>query len=196
VPAMAPVLLAATLWACGVTPSPLPTSSPPPTSSPLSPSPVVHPTPTEFPQPTRDPNGASPLLATLPEVAGGETFDGTQVIDGSFLSGHPLDHVLDELHKERSDAVSVFRNSADAAIGATTVEGIDGVTLLEAFVATWTAPAVIERRQRVAAGTQAWELLDRGGNLTVFYRLGDVVYLVATKDRAVLEAILLDMPTG
>ena len=58
----------------------------------------------------------------------------------------------------------------------------------------WGAPAVIERRQRLAAGSPAWELRARLGRLTVVYRLDDVVYLVETHDRDLLEAILLDMP--
>jgi hypothetical protein len=42
----------------------------------------------------------------------------------------------------------------------------------------------------------AWELEQRGGGLIVVYRLGDVVYLVSTEDRELLEAILQDMPLG
>lgn len=181
-----PVLLAAVLAGCGAD------ASPPP-----SPSPIVRPTPTperpRFTQAVSQP--ASQLLATLPKVAGGEQLDGVQVVNDSFfLVGHRVDDVLRELQKERRDAVSVFRYTEDATIGATTVEGIDGATLFEAFVMTWNAPAVIERRQRLAAGTLAWELRDRGGRLTVIYRLGNVVYLVETTDQALLEAILLDMP--
>jgi hypothetical protein len=139
---------------------------------------------------------AMQLLATLPEVAGGEAFDGVQVVDDSFNVGHPVDDVLSALQKERRDAVSVFRYGADATIGATNVEGVDGSTLFEAFVTAWNAPAVVERRQRVAAGSPAWELRDRIGRLTVVYRLGNVVYLVETIDAAMLEASLLDMPNG
>jgi hypothetical protein len=185
VPALAPVLLAAVLAGCGVAPS-----------SPPSPSPIVRPTPTperpRFSQAMSQ--GASQLLATLPEVAGGERFDRVQIVDDALHVFHSVDDVLAALQKERRDAVSVFRTGEDATLGATAVEGIDGAVLLEAFVTTWNAPAVIERRQRLAAGTLAWELRDRGGTLTVIYRLGNVIYLVQTQDRAMLEAILLDMP--
>lgn len=185
--ALAPVLLAAVLAGCGADASPPPSASPivRPTSTPERPrfsNPVGHP--------------ASQLLATLPKVAGGEDFDGIQVVDDSFHVGHPVDDVLQALQKERRDAVSVYRYGEDATIGATMVTGIDGATLLEAFVTTWGAPAVIERRQRLAAGSPAWELRARLGRLTVVYRLGNVVYLVETADPAMLEAILMDMPNG
>jgi hypothetical protein len=186
VPPLTRLLLAAVMAGCGATPSPPP-----------SPSPLVRPTPTperpRFTEALSQP--ASQLLATLPKVAGGEQLDGVQVVNDSFfLVGHPVDDVLSELDKERRDAVAVFRWSESATIGATTVEGIDGATLFEAFVMTWNAPAVIERRQRLAAGSPAWQLRDRGGTLTVIYRLANVVYLVQTDDPAMLEAILLDMP--
>lgn len=187
VPALAPVLLAAVLAGCGTAPSPQP-----------SPSPIVRPTPTperpRFSQAVGQ--AASQLLATLPKVAGGGQFDGVQVVDDSFHVGHPVDDVLNALQRERRDAVPVFRYGENATIGATTVAGIDGVALLEAFVTTWNAGAVIERRQRLAAGSPAWELRARSGRLTVVYRLGNVVYLVQTPDRAMLEAILLDMPNS
>lgn len=184
VPALALVLLAV-LAGCDATPSPPP-----------SPSPIVHPTPTPERPRFSNPVGqaASELLATLPKEAGGGAFDGVQVVDDYLHVGHPVDDVLEALQRKRRDAVSVFRYGEDATIGAAAVEGIDGATLFEAFVTAWHAPAVIERRQRLAAGTLAWELLDRGGTLTVVYRLGNVIYLVQTQDRALLEAILLDMP--
>jgi hypothetical protein len=185
VPTLAPVLLAAVLAGCGAAPSPPP-----------SPSPNVRPTPTPERPRFSNPVGqaASQLLATLPKVAGGVPFDGVRIVDDYLHVGNPVDDVLEELQKERRDAASVFRYMEDATIGATAVEGVDGATLLEAFVTTWHAPAVIEREQRLAAGTLAWELRDRGGRLTVVYRLGNVVYLVQTTDPALLEAILLDMP--
>lgn len=185
VPALAPVLLAAVLAGCGAAPS-----------SPPSPSPIVRPTPTperpRFSQAVGQP--ASQLLTTLPKVAGGEQFDGLQVVNDSFHVGHPVDDILSALQKERRDAVSVFRYGENVTIGATAIEGVDGATLFETFVTTWNAGAVIERRQRLAAGSPAWELRARSGRLTVVYRLGNVVYLVQTHDRAMLEAILLDMP--
>lgn len=160
----------------------------------LAPGTLAVPTPpvTRFSQAVSQP--ASQLLATLPKVAGGEGFDGIQVVNDAFNVGHPVDDVLSELNKERREAVSVFRWGANAEFGATTVEGIDGATLFEAFVVRWNAPAVIERRQRLAVGTLAWELRDRGGRLTVLYRVGDIVYLVQASDRDLLEAILLEMP--
>jgi hypothetical protein len=181
------VLLAGVLAGCGVAPT-----------SPPSPAPIVSPGPTPERSPPSHAVGQpeSQLLATLPEVAGGEKFDGVQIVDDSFNVGHPVDDVLSALRKERRDAVSVFRYGADATIGATEVGGVDGSTLFEAFVTAWNAPAVVERRQRVAAGSPAWELRDRLGRLTVVYRLGNVVYLVETIDAAMLEAILFDMPNG
>jgi hypothetical protein len=179
------VLLICLLVSCGAT-----------TVTPPSASPIASPTPTplrpRFTQAVSQP--ASQLLATLPTVAGGEAFDGIQVVDESLHVFHYVDDALSAVAKERKDAVSVFRYGEDATIGATTVGGVDGVTLFEAFVSTWQAPAVIERRQRVAVGTLAWELRQRGGGLTVVYRIADVVYLVQTEDAAMLEAILLDMP--
>lgn len=157
---------------------------------------MVRPTPTPerppFSQPVSQP--ASQLLTTLPKVAGGEQLDGLQVVNDSFHVGHPVDDVLEKLERERSDAVSVFRWSEDATIGAIAIDGVAGAALFETVVMTWNAPAVIERQQRLAAGALAWELRDRGGWLTVIYRLGNVVYLVETRDGALLEAILLDMP--
>jgi hypothetical protein len=184
VPALALILAASMLASCVSDPSPPP-----------SPSPIVRPTPTPERPRFSEAVGqlASQLLATLPSVAGGEQFDGLQVISDSFLSGHAVDDVLTELGKERCDAVAVFRWTEDATIGATTVEGIDGATLFETFVMTWHAPAVIDRRQRLAGGTLTWELRGRGGMRTVIYRLGNVVYLVETTDQALLDAILADM---
>lgn len=183
---LAAVVLAAALAGCGAAPSPPP-----------SPSPIARPTPTperpRFSQPVGQP--ASQLLATLPEVAGGHQFARVQIVNDSLHVGHSLDDVLEMLQKKRLDAVSVFRNGDAATLGATAVAGIDGAALLEAFVTTWNAPAVIERRQRLAAGGVAWELRDRLGLLTVVYRIANVVYLVQTDDQALLEAILVDMPS-
>jgi hypothetical protein len=180
-------VLAAVLAGCSADASPRP-----------APSSIVRPTPTPTPERPRFTQAvsqpATQLLATLPTIAGGEQLDGVQIVNDAFHVGHPVDDVLLELQKDRNDAVSVFRYGEDATIGATTVEGIDGATLFEAFVTTWNAPAVIERRQRLAAGGPAWELEDRLGTLTVVYRLSNVVYVVETADRARLEAILLDMP--
>ena len=58
-------------------------------------------------------------------------------------------------------------------------------------------PAAAALKQALcAADPVAWELRDRGGNLTVVYRIANVVYLVQTVDPVLLEAILLDMPPG
>jgi hypothetical protein len=185
VPVLALVLQAPMLAGCGAAPT-----------SPPSPSPIVRPTPTperpRFSQAVSLP--ASQLLATLPNMTAGERLDGVQVVNDSFHVGHSVDDVLSALDKERRDAVSVYRWGEAATIGATTVEGIDGARLFDAFVSTWHSPAVIERRQRLAADTLGWELRDRGGRLTVIYRLGNVVYLVETTDQVLLEAILVDMP--
>jgi hypothetical protein len=137
---------------------------------------------------------AGELLATLPEVVGGEHLDGVQIVDDAFHVGHRVDDILEELHKERRDAIAVFRHSEDATIGATQVIGIAGPELLEAFVNTWNAPAMLDRRQRTIGGRLVWELRDRGGRLTVIYLFGNVVYLVETTDAALLDAILLEMP--
>jgi hypothetical protein len=136
--ALTPVLLAWLLAGCDPA-SPSPPASPP----------TIGPTagPSQRQRPT-EVIGASArgLLATLPEAAGGETFDGVQVVSDSLNVFVPVDDVLDALGKERRDAVSVSRNSNSATISATRVEGIDGPALLGAFVATWGAPGVIRRR--------------------------------------------------
>jgi len=137
------------------------------------------------------------LLATLPDEAGGVGFDGVQIVfDDFYLWGHPVDDVLRAVGKERRDAVAVFRysNVIEATIGATTVEGIDGETLLTAFADTWNAPAVVHRSARIVGGTRGWELRERRSGWTVMYRRGDAVYLASAPDRATLDAILADMP--
>lgn len=185
VPMMVPLLLAAVLLSCGLAPTPQPSSST-----------VVRSTQTperpRFSQMVGE--SATQLLETLPEVAGGQMFDHLQVVNDAFHVGHFVDDVLEALQKERRDAVAVFRGSETAMIGATTVQGVDGAALLEAFVLTWHAPANLERLQRAVAGSPAWELRARLGVRTVIYRLGNVIYLVETDDPALLEAILLDMP--
>ena len=184
-PALTSVIVGAMLAGCGADPSPPP-----------SPSPIERPAPSperpRFSQAVG--HSASLLLTTLPMEAGGEDLDGLQVVNDSFNVSHPVDDVLEEVQKKRRDAVAVFRWGEHATIGAITVEGINGPALFEAVVTTWHAPAVIERRQRIFFGTLAWELRARLGWLTVVYRLADVVYIVESDDRAVLEAILLDMP--
>lgn len=173
----------------------VPGSSPPPASLPTLP-PTPGSSEHRLPSPEIG-SSARELLATLPETAGGQTFDGVQVVDDSLNVFLPVDDVLGALGKERRDAVSVSRYSDSdvAEISATRVEGIGGGALLKAFFDTWDAPAVVGRSMRVVAvSVTAWELEERGGTVTVIYRLGDVVYLVSTQDRDRLEAILRDMP--
>jgi hypothetical protein len=160
---------------------------------------TIRPTPTPNPLPTDSVSGraADPLILTLPQVAGGVKFDWVRVVgEGLFEVGHPVDDVLRAIDKERGDAVAVFKSGQEpsATIGATAVPGIDGGILLEAFVDTWHAPAVIHRWTRVIGGSEAWELAQRRGLLTVVYRRGDVVYLVEASDPSRLDAILSDMP--
>lgn len=123
-------------------------------------------------------------------------FDRYQIVDDSWNVWHPVDDVLTALDRQREDALPAFRYAEDATIGAIAVEGIDGSTLLKAFVDEWNAPAIIARSQRQAAGTIGWALAERGGGLTVVYRRANVVYLVSAPDPAKLEAILSDMPPG
>ena len=137
---------------------------------------------------------AAVLLATLPEEAGGVIFEYVQSVDGAFLSGHPVDDVLAALDKPRSEAVAVFRSESNGEVGATTVDGVDGSTLLKAFADAWRAPGVIGRFTRVLGGTVGWELRDRGGDRTVVYQRGDVVYLVSAHDEVTLDGMLADMP--
>ena len=47
--------------------------------------------------------------------AAGIQFDGVQVVDDFFQSGHPVDYVLTSLGKRRTDATSVFRYSSAAS---------------------------------------------------------------------------------
>jgi hypothetical protein len=136
------------------------------------------------------------LLATLPADAGGLHFERYVIVDDSLDVGHLVDDVLAELGKERKDAVAVFRDTDESIIGATVIDGVDGETLLKAFVETWEAGAVIARRQRPVAGTAGWELTKRRSGRVVVYRFANVVYLVSAPDFVTLEAILADMPPG
>jgi hypothetical protein len=99
------------------------------------------------------------LLSSLPETVGGHSFDGVQVVDDSFPSGHPVDDVLAVLGKRRPDAAAVFRYASDGSgtMGAITVNGVDAKTLLDAVVDNWAAPAVIDRS---LAESDDAELLD------------------------------------
>lgn len=144
-------------------------------------------------RPTTDTEQA--LLDSLPVDAGGLQLDGVQIVhETGLLIGHPVDEVLWAVGKERGDAVSVYRYGDSTTIGATKVAGIDGITLLQAFADAWNAPSVIDRGRRWVHGLPAWQLWHRGGDRTVVYVDGDVVYVVQTDDPALLEAILLEMP--
>jgi hypothetical protein len=136
------------------------------------------------------------LLATLPKQAGGVSFAGVQVVDDSLNAFHYVDDALSAVNRDRHDAVAVFRYSEEssATIGATSVNGVAGDALLQAFADTWHAAAVIGRRNRMLGGTVGWELVERGGTVTVLYRRGDTVYLAAAPDPPTLDAILSDMP--
>jgi hypothetical protein len=150
--------------------------------------------------PTLLPTPLSParqLLATLPIEAGGKVFDEYQIIDDSWNVGHPIDEVLAALGKERKDAVLVFRYADDLTMGAVAVDGIGGPKLLDVFVETWNAPAVIRRSPRPVGTLTGWRLDERGGARTVVYLRADVIYLVFTldPDPLKLNAILADMPS-
>lgn len=152
---------------------------------------------TENPAPTPERTGPyEDLLATLPEAAGGVSFAGVQVVDDSLNAFHYVDDALSAVNRDRHDAVAVFRYSEEssATIGATSVNGVAGDALLQAFADTWHAAAVIGRRNRMLGGTVGWELTERGGTVTVLYRRGDTVYLAAAPDPPTLDAILSDMP--
>jgi hypothetical protein len=134
------------------------------------------------------------LLETLPTEAGGVLFDGVQIVhEMGFLIGHPVDDALREIGKERGDAVAVFRGSENGTIGAISVAGVDGDTLLKAVVETWHAPAVVARSPRLPVEYSTWAMQERGGRLNVVYRRGDVVYIISTPTPELVEAILLDM---
>jgi hypothetical protein len=184
---VAAAMLASMIVGCGGAPALVPTSTAVGEASPTAPAQV---------RPTRDVGqSARDLLAMLPLTAGGMTFDGVLVVDDSFNVGHPVDDVLTELGKRRKDAVAVDRWSDSVTISATWVAGVDGPTLLATFVRTWDAPAVIRRSTRaIQVGISGWELEERLGMVDVMYRLGDVVYLVSSEDRDLLEAVLRDMP--
>jgi hypothetical protein len=139
---------------------------------------------------------ANQLLSTLPTTAGGVDFDTVRVIDDKSLSGHLVDDVLSALGKRRTEAAAVFRTSSigGASIGAVAVQGVEGPDLLLACVENWSAPAVIARSQRLANGTDGWELEMRSGQLTVFYLRGNIAFVVWSEERQVLEAVLEDMP--
>lgn len=144
--------------------------------------------------PTQVP-AANLLLTRLPTEAAGLRFGEYQIVDDSINVGLPVDDVLRELDKSRSDAVAVYRWTADVTIGATTVEGISGDTLLQAFVEAWDAPAVVSRTPRVFSNhASAWVLKERSGQVTVFYSIGKVVYMVSSRDNGLLEAVLATMP--
>jgi hypothetical protein len=137
------------------------------------------------------------LQASLPRQAAGLTFDRVQVVEESqFLSRHSIDDAYEELGKRRSDATAVFLYPLNGAadIGAVTVSGVSGETLLRAVVVTWSAAAVVARSQREIGDRAVWDLETRSGHLTAVYRRDDVVYIVSSDGRALVDAIMLEMP--
>jgi hypothetical protein len=137
------------------------------------------------------------LLATLPNSAGGVTFDASRVIDDSFLSGYPADDVLASLGKRRSDATIVDRypsTGVGGSIGAFVVNGLSGDVLLDTVVQTWLAPAVVGRAQ-TAIGDRDVQVLDlRDGYVFLAYRRGATVYWADSNDRSLAEQFIAAMP--
>lgn len=138
----------------------------------------------------------SSLLASLPHAAGNVQLDRAVVVDAGFTSGHPVDDVLASAGKTRADAVAVFRYSAtdDASIGALLIQGLSGAETLEAVVQHWQEAAVINRAQVKVGGRQAWYLESRSGSVTAVYDRGEVVYMVSSADRSLIDRIIPAMP--
>jgi hypothetical protein len=137
------------------------------------------------------------LQASLPRQAAGLTFDQVRVVEESqFLDGHPIDDAYREVGKRRSDATAVFLHPSNGAaeIGAVTVSGVSGDSLLRAVVDAWSAPAVVARSERAIGDRAVWGLETRSGHVTAVYRRDDVVYIVSSSDRALVDAIMLEMP--
>lgn len=138
------------------------------------------------------------LLATLPTSAGGVNFDISRVIDDSFLSGHPVDDVLTALGKRRSDATIVERyggvGGGDGGIGAFVVGGVPGDVLLDTFVQTWLAPAVVGRAQTTIGDRDVWALDLRPNHVFLAYQRGSTIYWAGTDDRSLAEQFIAAMP--
>jgi hypothetical protein len=136
------------------------------------------------------------LLSTLPTTAAGVNFDTSRVIDDSFQGGHPVDDVLAELGKRRSEATIVDRVSrvGDGDIGAFVVDGVAGDVLLDTVVQTWHAPAVVGRGETTIGGRDVWALDMRAGHFLLVYRRGPAVYWASTDDRPLAEQFVAAMP--
>ncbi len=128
------------------------------------------------------------LRATLPTEVDGQPLDLVQIVDDSFLSGHPLDDVLGKLGKHRDEASALFLESSlgTGGVGAAAVDGVDGTTLLEAVLETWGNDAVVARSQETIRSHTAWLIVERDGYRTYVYASGRVVYFAqsANPDRA------------
>lgn len=136
------------------------------------------------------------LLGTLPRNVGGTAFTQVQVVDESFLSGHPIDDVLQRLGKTRKDAAVVYVYSADGSgtLGAATVSGVSGQELLDAVVDTWTAPSVTDRAEVAIGERTAWQLASRTGTVTIVYAAGEVVYFASSNEANRAERFAAALP--
>lgn len=120
----------------------------------------------------------SDFAALVPERAAGVTFDHTNIIDDAFPSGHAVDDVYAVLGVSRSDALAISRINSPSGdeIGAVRASGVDGETLLDAFVDNWRSEAIVERSQTDVSDRRVSILHHRAGDTTYVYRRGDVVF--------------------
>lgn len=135
------------------------------------------------------------LQATLPTEVGGDRLDFVLLVDDRFLSGHPIDDVLQQLGKARADASVVFLESSEGlgSVGAASVDGVDGNGLLSAVLETWYVHSVVVKTQQTVQGRPAWLLVENSGQQTYAHADGQVVYFASSSDadraRALAEAL-------
>jgi hypothetical protein len=139
---------------------------------------------------------AESLVATIPSRVGGMTLDAIQVVDDSYLSGHPIDDVLAVLGKGRKEATVVFRDATNGklSVGAIVVAGVSANDVLAATVENWLAPSVSRREERVLSGRSVWLLDIRPDHYMATYAQGDAVYVVVADDLGTVERALSLMP--
>ncbi len=140
--------------------------------------------------------GSPALLERLPRQAGGVTFAQHNIIDESFLSGHAVDDVYAALGLLRPDGTAAFRldPALGDEIGAVTVRGVSGDRLLEAFVDHWSEAAIIDRTMADIGGRSVWVLEHRGGDRTIAYRRGDIVFYTYSESRERAARYIGEMP--
>lgn len=135
------------------------------------------------------------LRESLPRAVNGIELSLVQVIDDTYMSGHPLDDALAHLSKERGDASAVFRGDpvGRLELGAVAVNGVSGATLLDALAQAWYGAASVHASP-VNVGNGGWRVRTSRGHTTVLYRRGDIAYVASSSDDALIDDALREMP--